>query len=149
MEGTRLDRTNPFTERLVVVTFEPDAFKKPSVVLTKKLVLVELPSDPLLIASVVPVAPTKKLLVVERLVVVTFRPVALVKSMPCKEDVAVTTRFPATRKVPVTEEDAATNPPKSVNVLVATAPRLVTVSNESVSIAATTGQNVPLERQTP
>lgn len=62
-----------------------------------------------------------------RAVVVTADPVALVKVTFCKEELPVTLRVPTTFKVPVTLEDAATKPPRSVNVVVVKAPRLVTI----------------------
>jgi hypothetical protein len=79
--------------------------------------------------------------VAKRLVVVTAIPVATVKSTLRSED------EPTTTNVPVTLEEAATNPPKNWAVVVVKEPRAVTLWSVSLSTVPA-GQPTPLCKQT-
>jgi hypothetical protein len=68
-----------------------------------------------------------------------------VEVTPTKVALPVTLNVPATFKVPVTLEDAATNPPKNSAVVVVNDPRAITDCNVSIPTAA---QFVPFARQT-
>lgn len=105
----------PFTNIAVEVTVvaeRVEAFKELPVALPK----VRVPIVPALVLSVVPVAVVKPREPVKRLVEVTAARVLD----------PVTFKSPATLRVPVTEEEAATNPPKNWAVVVVKLPRAVT-----------------------
>ncbi len=86
-------------------------------------------------------------LVAERLVVVTEVPVAFVKLMPWALVSPVTFKVPATLSVPVTDEEAATNPPKNWAVVVVNDPRAVTDCKVSLSTVPA-GQPTPEAKHT-
>ena len=95
------------------------------------------PTVAVLIFALVPEAAVKPNEFVESAVEVT----------PASVELPVTFKLPATFNVPVTLDEAATNPPNKVSVDVAIAPLLDTVSNVSDS-AAVAGQFVPSTKQT-
>ena len=105
-----------------------------------RLETVPVAAERMLIFALVAVAVVKLPNVAKRLVVVTEVPVAVVKST-LRSEVE-----PTTTKVPVTEELAATNPPKNWAVVVVNEPRAVTDCR--VSRPEEAGQLVPSVKQT-